>query len=137
MQNKKIYITETDLQKLSEVIRTARQGEYRNSIYLQQLEEELKRAEIVTPQDIPADVITMNSRVILRDLENQEDLDLTLVFPEDSTTAEESISILAPIGIAMIGYRAGDSFTWETPGGMRSLRVERVLYQPEASGVYD
>ncbi len=137
MEHRTIRITENDLKKLRETIREARTTEYRNSIYIQQLEGELERAEIVPAKKVPPDVITMNSRVILTDLSIGESMELTLVFPEDGSKKPGNISVLAPIGAAMIGYRVGDVFEWDTPGGKTSLRVDKVLYQPEADGVFD
>ena len=66
-----------------------------------------------------------------------EPIELTLVFPADSGKDAGSISVLAPIGTAMIGYRVGDEFEWDTPEGKTRLRVEKILYQPEAEGKLD
>ncbi len=137
MEPRTIRVTENDERKLREALREAQKSGYRNSAYIQQLEGELDRAEIVKPAQIPADVITMNSRVVLVDLAEGERMELTLVFPEDAGKSADSVSILAPIGTAMIGYRVGDVFEWETPDGPVNLRVEEILYQPEAGGVFD
>jgi regulator of nucleoside diphosphate kinase len=137
MEPRTIQITETDLKKLHEAMQSAKLGGYRGSPYLQQLAAELERARVVKPQEMPADVITMNSRVLLTDTEDGSRMELKLVYPQDSTTDENDISVLAPIGTAMIGYRVGDVIEWDTPGGKASLRVERILYQPEAAGVFD
>lgn len=96
------------------------------------LERELNRAEIVAPGDVPADVITMNSRAELLDLETAERMEFTLVYPADADIDEGKISVLAPLGAAMIGYRVGDEFRWSVPYGERRLRVIAVRYQPEA-----
>jgi regulator of nucleoside diphosphate kinase len=76
----------------------------------------------------------MNSRVRLRDLDSGEQMEVSLVYPSASDAAAKKISILAPIGTAILGYRKGDVVEWEVPAGMRRLEVEDVLYQPEASG---
>jgi regulator of nucleoside diphosphate kinase len=137
MNEKNILITELDRQRLIDLIVEAQSGEYRGSIYLEKLRGELDRAQIVSPQQIPGDVITMNSKVIVRDLDSGEDETYTLVYPEQANTAEGKISVLAPIGTAMLGYRIGDVFEWEVPAGKRRLRIEKILYQPEASGDYE
>ncbi|BCY17341.1 RNA polymerase-binding protein Rnk [Leptolinea sp. HRD-7] len=137
MEPRTIRITEIDEGKLRAALREAQKGDYRNSAYIQQLEGELDRAEIVKPAQIPADVITMNSRVVLVDLTEGDRMELTLVFPEDAGKSPGIVSILAPIGTAMIGYREGDVFEWSTPDGPVNLRVEKVVYQPEADGVFD
>ena len=132
-----IYITEIDLDRLTKLI--DRNGNSRrnwNQPYLTRLEGELERAEVVAPQDIPTDAITMHSTVRLRDLGSGKELTYSLVFPNEADVDQGRISVLAPIGTAMIGYRVGDVIEWEVPSGMRKLKVEEILYQPEAAGDY-
>jgi regulator of nucleoside diphosphate kinase len=97
------------------------------------LRSELERAEIVAPNEVPADVITMNSRAELLDLDTNERMEFTLVFPAEADIEEGKISILAPLGTAMLGYRVGDEFEWAVPYGYRRLRVTRIEFQPEAT----
>lgn len=137
MSDKSIHITELDRQRLIDLILDAQSGEYRGSIYLEKLRGELARAQIVQAQEIPGDVITMNSQVALLDLDTREEEVYTLVYPENANTAEGKVSVLAPIGTAMLGYRVGDVFEWDVPAGKRRLRVEKILYQPEAAGDYE
>ncbi|MCU0488491.1 MAG: nucleoside diphosphate kinase regulator [Anaerolineales bacterium] len=137
MKPNTIYITQVDLEKIRNLIWEAQNAGYRVSTYIQALKEELDRAEIVNPQDVPPDVITMNTKAILLDTETSELMEFTLVFPADADVAQGKISILAPVGTGMLGYRVGDVFEWNTPGGKRKLRVEKILEQPEAFGNYD
>lgn len=137
MNEKQIVITELDRQRLVDLILSAQSGEYRGSVYLDQLRGELHRAQIVTPQDIPADTITMNTKVALLDLDTREEEIYTLVYPENADSGEGKISILAPVGTAMLGYRVGDVFEWDVPAGKRRLKVDRILYQPESAGDFD
>ena len=102
MDARKIQITENDLKNLSEAIREAENSGYRGSIYLQQLKGELGRAEIVAPEEIPADVITMNSKVILTDLTDHSTMELILSYPKKADAGEGRVSILAPIGTACL-----------------------------------
>jgi regulator of nucleoside diphosphate kinase len=136
MRTKPIQITEFDLKRLAELIREAGHSDYRDSEYLKDLEKELERAEVVPAKEISGDVITMNSRVRLVDIDSGEEMTYTLVFPEDADIAENKISVLAPIGTAMLGYRIDDSFSWTVPDGERRLQVKEILYQPESSGDY-
>jgi regulator of nucleoside diphosphate kinase len=78
----------------------------------------------------------MNSRVGLVDLDTEEEMVYTLVFPHEADITQSKISVLAPIGTAILGYRVGDTLTWQVPDGMRRLRVKQILYQPEAAGDY-
>lgn len=137
MSRKTILLTEFDLERLVKVINEAQLGAYRNSDYLRELKFELEHAELVAPRKVPADVITMNTTVTLADLESGEEETYTLVFPEDADLDAGKVSILAPIGTAMLGYRVGDVIDWPVPAGTRSLRVERIVYQPEAEGDWD
>ena len=133
-----IYITELDRQRLEKLIELAGERSRRvNHLYLSKLEEELERAETVAPEKVQADVITMRSKVRLRDLNTGEALVYTLVFPSEANFDEGKISVLAPVGTAMLGYRVGSHIEWEVPSGRRRLKVEELLYQPEAAGDYN
>jgi len=136
MSGKPIHVTEFDLERLKQLLLNAEHTEYRKSEYLERLRAEINRAVIVPPKDIPGDVVTMNSTVCIEDLDTNEEEIYTLVFPENADLSQGKISILAPIGTAMLGYEVGDTFEWEVPAGIRRLRVKKILYQPEASGDY-
>jgi regulator of nucleoside diphosphate kinase len=137
MSDREIYITEYDMARLRELLEVAKGFSYRGRDDLKQLEAELNRGKLVDPRDVPEDVITMNSRVCLIDLDTGEEMIYTLVFPNEADIDQDKISVLAPIGTAMLGYRVGDTFEWEVPAGLRRLKVREILYQPEASGDYD
>ena len=132
-----IYITEPDYDRLSGLIDRTRERNGADREYLNKLEAELDRAEIVDPKDIPADVVTMRSKVRLKDLVSGESNTYSLVFPTEADSAEGKISVLAPIGTAILGYRRGDTIEWPVPSGLRKLKVEAVLYQPESAGDQD
>ncbi len=136
MNNRTIYITEFDKQRLTELLNELRRTGYADRGALRNLEGELERATLVTPQAVPPDVITMNSKVQLYDLTFEEEMTVTLVFPEDAAPVASKVSVLAPIGMAMLGYRVGDIFEWEVPEGVSRLKVLKILYQPEAAGDY-
>lgn len=132
-----IYITKPDQERLTKLISIAREREGdQNRQYLDSLEDELDRAEVVQQKDIPADVITMRSTVRLKDLDTGEEMTYGLVFPTEANYDAGKISVLAPIGTAMLGYRIGDLIEWKVPSGLRRLKVEKVLYQPESKGDY-
>jgi len=132
-----IYITEPDFQRLSGLIEITREGNGVDGEYLNKLEAELDRAEIVDPKHIPADVITMRSKVRLMDLVSGEANTYSLVFPTEADFSEGKISVLAPIGTAILGYKLGDTIEWPVPSGLRRIRVDELLYQPEAAGDYE
>lgn len=131
-----IYITQYDEARLRDLILNAQQTEYRGSSYLKDLSVELDRAVIVPPREVPPDVVTMNSKILLVDAETGEEMIFTLVFPQDADMVQEKISVLAPIGTVVLGYRVGDTITWQVPDGLRKWLVKQILYQPESSGDY-
>ncbi len=133
-----IYITEPDRQRLEKLIEIAGgRGSVENEEYLRKLERELDMAETVAPADVPGDVITMRSKVRLKDMDTGEEMVYTLVFPSEADFGEGKISVLAPVGTAMLGYRVGSRIEWQVPSGLRRLKVEEMLYQPEAAGDYN
>ncbi len=134
MTNKTIYITDNDMRRLRELILVARQFRKEEEKYLQELETELNRGKIIKSQDIPPDVITMNSEVHLRDLNTKEEITYQLVFPDHADASQGRVSILAPIGTALLGYSVGDIIEWKVPAGVAKLKVEKIIYQPESNG---
>ena len=132
-----IHITTQDKQRLEDLLLEVQVSDPRKHGDLKALTKELRRAVIVDPKDVSGDVITMNSRAEMRDLESGETVAFTLVFPSEANIDEEKISVLAPIGAGMLGYRVGDEFEWNVPGGLRRMKVTKVEYQPEAAGDFD
>jgi regulator of nucleoside diphosphate kinase len=131
--NRTIYITQQDMNRLRSLIDSMKSSRED----LKALSAELEQARVVASAAIPADLITMNSKAQVRDLEDDEVMTYTLVFPAKANVDEGQLSVLAPIGTAMLGHRVGDEFEWHVPAGAIRLRVEKVLYQPEAAGHYN
>lgn len=136
MAKKTIYITNFDKKRLNELTKVAREFGKEDEVYLKELEEELNRAHVVESRDVPKNVITMNSKVRIKDMKSKEDTIYWLVFPEDADPQQNKISVLAPIGTALLGYKAGDIIEWKVPMGLNRFKVEEILYQPEAAGDY-
>ncbi|MGV3503616.1 MAG: nucleoside diphosphate kinase regulator [Adhaeribacter sp.] len=127
-----IYLTEKDYHRLHQVVLAQRQTNGNQAV--EALGKELKRACLVPSTSIPADVVTMNSRVILREKEKGSTFELTLVYPREANVSEHKISVLAPVGTAILGCKVGEEVSW--PVGNKTIRyeVEEILYQPEAAG---
>jgi len=134
MKTGEIYITDHDMERLRALIEIYGADD---TPYLDRLEEELDRARVVGPKDIPADVVTMNSVVRVKDLDTGEERSFALVFPNKTGIGERVVSILAPIGTALIGCREGDSIDWEVPAGTRRIQITQIVYQPERIGNYE
>jgi regulator of nucleoside diphosphate kinase len=134
MTREQILITREDKKRLLRVL--PRLGpEYADREDLALLGEELERAVEVEPVDVPPDVVTLHSTVRVTDLESGAPLDYTIVMPGEANYDAGKISVLAPLGTALLGYRAGDEIEWEVPRGVRRLRIDAVLFQPEAAAV--
>ena len=100
------------------------------------LEEEMNRANVVEPTEVPPEVVTMNSTVEFIDDKTGQTFQMTLVYP-DAVTGHETVSIFAPVGSALLGLSVGQSIVWQIPGGRElNLRVLKVLRQPEAMGEF-
>lgn len=129
----KLIVSERDARRLKLLIQARKQG--RNGVSaenLHRLELELERARIVPDDKVPEDVVTMDSTVELEDIQTGELMTYTLVFPERTNITLGLISVLAPLGTAILGYREGDEFRWPVPGGMLSLKICRVKQQQSA-----
>jgi regulator of nucleoside diphosphate kinase len=124
MNHTPIYISRDDYSKLRLLITTAPYSDTNRA--LSKLRDELDRASVLDPAAFPADVVTMNSTVEFEDLGTGEMEEYTITFPENAAVEHNRISILAPIGTALIGCRVGDIVKWSTPGGIRQLKVRRV-----------
>lgn len=139
MNSRTIYITAQDMEQLKKLLGEEKErhgyGNGRGE-HLTGLEAELSRSTCIAADKVPPDVITMHSKADLIDLESKEELVYTLVFPHEADIRQDKISVLAPIGTAMLGYRVGDVFEWPVPDGIRRLQIRAVLYQPEAAGAH-
>ena len=133
MARRRILVTEDDMHRLRDLVRASRRTARRDQSHLAELDRELDRADTVAAADVPSDAVTMHSVVRVRDLDTGGRFDYTLVYPADADIERRRISVLAPIGTALIGHRTGDRIDWITPGGTRRLEVEAVLYQPETA----
>jgi regulator of nucleoside diphosphate kinase len=129
-----IVITEGDMARLEELVLRGGLTLRRDQDHLEDLKREIRDANVVAEEDVPRDVVTLHSTVRVRDLDTRAVMVYTVVFPREADVAAKRISVLAPIGTALIGYRVGDVIDWRTPGGIRRLQIEAVLFQPEAAG---
>ena len=129
-----IIINDFDAERIDRLLE---QPAYANSPVASALNDELDRAQMCSPQTMPADVVTMNSEVKFRDLSSGEERVRTLVFPAQLTDSNTQLSVLAPVGAALLGLRVGDTIHWELPGGVTThLEVLALNYQPEAAGEF-
>ena len=134
MKRPKIVITSTDVQRIEKLLSTLDHASFPN---LDELESELDRADVVEPQKIPKNVVTMNSTVKFEVVSSGKVFSLTLVYPKDVDGSNNKISILAPVGSALLGLKEGNQIAWPKPGGGDLIvNILEVSYQPEREGNY-
>lgn len=132
MQNPYILVTESDLRRLRTWASRAT-AQPHDADALDALREDLARAVSVAPADVPRDVVTLGSVVTVRDLDTNAVVEYRLVAPEEADVARRRISVVAPLGLALLGRRVGEECRWTSPGGPRRLRIDGVPFQPEAA----
>jgi len=130
---RKIYITDADYKRLRALLSAYNFQNEKHRKFLNNLQRELDRATIVASEDIPEDIVAMHSQFILTDLDNGETMECSLVFPGNADFDKNKISILAPVGTAVIGCRVKDIVDFEVPAGRTRLRIDAIMYQPEAA----
>ena len=134
MLQRTIDITREDLERLQRLVDGLEAGSRGDSSNIIALEEELDRARIVDARTVRPDVVTLNSHVRICDLDTERIMEYEIVYPATRPVSSAApLSVLAPLGIALLGYRAGDIIEWQVPRGKRRLKVMEVLYQPEAA----
>lgn len=129
-----IYITEIDRERLKALLNVVLFHESIGDKAISDLEHEIDRAIVVKPEQVPHDIITMNSRALL--CLNGDDVEVSLVYPEDADWSNQKLSIFSPVGTAILGCREGDTIQWEVPSGVTEIKIRKILYQPEAAGDY-
>jgi len=128
-----IVLTRPDHERLRLLVETVRTRRRWEEIHLLALAEELESAEIVEPDSVPPDVVTMRSRVRVLDMVSGHESTYTISYPVEANLDAGKLSVLAPIGTALLGYREGDVVEWPIPGGVRVLKIEKLEHQPEAT----
>ena len=134
-------VTTADQARLREMIDSLRaslpaSGEPYGS-YLRALEERLAQMSTVAEDEVDDDVVTMNSKVCVQDVATDQRQSLTLVYASDADPFGEKVSVLTSLGAAVLGSRVGEVVEWQTRRHRRRMRIERIVFQPEAAGQFD
>ncbi|MBN2813244.1 MAG: nucleoside diphosphate kinase regulator [Bacteroidales bacterium] len=134
--NKAIVVTQRDYNRLMGLLSNTAKGNKGSADNLARLAGELARARQVESEKISPDVVTMNTIIEFMDLDNQITKQLKLVYPSQADIRQGHVSITAPIGTALLGYRKGDVVEWDVPAGKKKFLIKEILYQPEANGQF-
>jgi regulator of nucleoside diphosphate kinase len=129
MSDKRIYITETDLQGLRSLLKPAHLPNPPDA----DLRSKLEDAVVLEEDKMPSDVVTMNSRFLLRDVDADVTSEYTLVYPRKADFSRGRLNVLAPVGQAVLGGRELDAVDWPAPAGRKRFQILEVVYQPEAA----
>jgi regulator of nucleoside diphosphate kinase len=130
----RIMLSTPDVRRLRGILAAAGRHSHRDREHLADLLDEIERARVVALEKIPADVVTLDSAVTVRDVATGECGDYVLVSPSEADVAAGRISVLAPLGTALLGYRAGAEIEWQMPGRIRRFKIDRVV-QPQSAAL--
>ncbi len=133
----RIIVNKKDYMRIHKSIDVARR---QNTIGVNEAEtllNELHSALIVEPQEVPDDVVTMNSIVKISFLNTNKTLQFQIVYPDSANIKENRISIFSPVATALLGYRVSDEIEWMVPSGLTRIRIDKIVYQPEAAGDFE
>lgn len=137
-RNTEIFLTERDAVRLESALRHAHQQNPRRAGGVETLEALLDSAQVVPATAVMPDVVTMNSRVTVEDVADGRSYTVTLVYPTEADTERNRVSVVSPVGLAMLGARAGERVTVDVPGvARRELLIRSLEFQPEAAGRFD
>jgi regulator of nucleoside diphosphate kinase len=133
----KIILNRLDYGRIKKWIKDAKQFNSISQHEAQNLLQELESAEILEPEDVPSNVVTMNSIVKMSFINSRKQVQFQIVYPDKANFKDNKISIFSPIATALIGYKVGDEIEWIIPAGMTRIRIDEIIYQPEAAGHYN
>jgi regulator of nucleoside diphosphate kinase len=131
----KILITINDYQRLTGLIGFSSLKK-KMPVMVNRLNNKFRAAKILSQNRILGSVVTMNSRILLKEIAQDRQAEVTITYPQDGDGHEGRISVFSPIGIALLGRQVGDTVSWKVPTGIGHFVITKILYQPEAVGHY-
>ena len=129
-----IIVNRLDYVRIQKQIDEARENKTIDASEAERLLQELNSATVLDPHEIPGDVVTMNSVVKISFVDSGKQQEFKIVYPQESDFKQKKVSIFSPIATALIGFRVGDIIEWMVPAGMTKIRIDEIVYQPEAAG---
>ena len=136
MTRQRLYFNVYDINRIRGFLELATERGLERYRYLVGLKQEIGSSVILPPEEIPPVVVTMNSRVRIRDADTGKTVVITLVFPQEADYEQMKVSLLAPLGAALLGHHSGEQVSYDAPGGRTRILIEELLFQPEAAGEY-
>lgn len=136
MMERALYLTDYDYERLELLLDNMNSVPQNRREDLSRLEDDLETCKIIAPEEMPANIVTLHSTVRYLDLDSNKERVVTLVFPSNADLSKGRISLIVPLGTAILGRAEGDIVFWKTFDGQKTIRIEEVLYKPEAAGHY-
>jgi len=133
MNSRKLMMTDRDCGQMREMLQRAREEGFVSAKLLDTLEKEMDQSMVIPSDHIPPYVVTMHTTVRVRNLKSRRAVELTLVYPDEEDVPSGKYSVLSDLGMGILGFAVGDTFEWEFPDGVHTLRIDMILYQPEAT----
>jgi regulator of nucleoside diphosphate kinase len=121
-----VILLKEDFEILNSYVKTQHGMQVNEKENFSKLYGEIKKAQIVDPEDFPSNVVRLGSTVKVKDLETKRDLEITIVLPQQADIKQKKISVLAPIGTALIGFRKGRKVSWNVPAGKKDFKIMEV-----------
>lgn len=137
MEKSKIILNKLDYARIKKCIEVYKELGTITKEESEKLSNELSEAVVVEPHEVPGNVVTMNSIVKISFPKLKKQVELQIVYPHEARIKEWKISVLSPIANALLGYKIGDEIEWLVPAGVTIIRIDDIIYQPEAAGHYD
>ena len=133
----RITLSTLDYQRIYKSINEAEESKTISENEAKSLAAELEQVKIVKPEEMPHNVVTMNTKVKITFANTAKQIELMIVYPQDADIKNNLISIFSPIAAALIGYKEGDTIDWIVPSGPTRITVDKIVYQPESAGDFD
>ena len=133
---RRIVVSQLDQARLQEQIKWMEYQRGHISQEVAKLQKELEQAQIIEPHLIPADVVTLNTAVVVKFLSTGKEFTFRLVYPKEANAKQDRVSVFSPIGVALLGYQKGDVIQWNAPGGKINIQIKDIIFQPEKAGIF-
>jgi regulator of nucleoside diphosphate kinase len=124
-----LVFREDDFEMLTACLNDGRRASAFGPQIVEALQADFKKAKLVKKDEFPTDVVRLNSKVIVKDVNNDKTMEIIVVMPEDADIKQRKISVMNPVGVALIGFRQGQQVAWQVPTGQKKFTIMEVINQ--------
>jgi regulator of nucleoside diphosphate kinase len=126
LDTNEVILLKEDFQILNSYVKNLHGMQVNEKENFSKLYQEIKKAQIVDPVDFPSGVVRLGSTVLVKDLKTKRDLEISIVLPQHADIKQKKVSVLAPIGTALIGFKKGQKVSWNVPAGKKDFKIMDV-----------